>query len=74
VSHDGKFEINPDPRRRLERGSAMVVIGCNKDINRLPIYFFWLLAKSASHRRRNKAIVRSDRFDTPATAADLSKH
>jgi trk system potassium uptake protein TrkA len=37
VSHDGKFEINPDPRRRLERGSAMVVIGCNKDINRLPI-------------------------------------
>ncbi len=37
VSHDGKFEINPDPRKRLERGSAMVVIGCNKDINRLPI-------------------------------------
>lgn len=37
VSHDGKFEINPDPRRRLERGSAMVVIGCNKDLNRLPI-------------------------------------
>jgi len=37
VSHGGKFEINPDPRKRLERGSAMVVIGCNKDINRLPI-------------------------------------
>ncbi len=37
VSHDNKFEINPDPRKRLERGSAMVVIGCNKDINRLPI-------------------------------------
>ena len=37
VSHDGKFEINPDPRKRLEQGSAMVVIGCNKDINRLPI-------------------------------------
>lgn len=37
VSRDGKFEINPDPRKRLERGSAMVVIGCNKDINRLPI-------------------------------------
>lgn len=37
VSHDGKFEINPDSRKRLERGSAMVVIGCNKDINRLPI-------------------------------------
>jgi len=37
VSRDGKFEINPDPRKRFERGSAMVVIGCNKDINRLPI-------------------------------------
>lgn len=37
VSHDGKFEINPDPNKYLERGSAMVVIGCNKDINRLPI-------------------------------------
>ena len=37
VSHDGKFEINPDPRKYFERGSAMVVIGCNKDINRLPI-------------------------------------
>ncbi len=37
VSHDGKFEINPDPNSQLERGSAMVVIGCNKDINRLPI-------------------------------------
>lgn len=37
VSQEDKFEINPDPRKRLERGSAMVVIGCNKDINRLPI-------------------------------------
>ena len=37
VSYDGKFEINPDPGKRLQRGSAMVVIGCNKDINRLPI-------------------------------------
>ena len=37
VSHDDKFEINPDPRKRLEKGVAMVVIGCNKDINRLPI-------------------------------------
>jgi len=34
VSRNDKFEINPDPRKRLERGSAMVVIGCNKDINR----------------------------------------
>jgi trk system potassium uptake protein TrkA len=37
VSQDGKFIINPDPTKRLERGSAMVVIGHNKDINRLPI-------------------------------------
>lgn len=37
VSQDGKFEINPNPNRRLEQGSAIVVIGCNKDINRLPI-------------------------------------
>ncbi|MCL1469062.1 potassium channel family protein [Argonema antarcticum] len=37
VSHDGKFEINPDPNRRLSKGEAMVVIGSNKDINRLPI-------------------------------------
>lgn len=37
VSNNGKFAINPDPENRLQRGSAMVVIGCNKDINRLPI-------------------------------------
>ncbi|BAY22796.1 TrkA domain-containing protein [Calothrix sp. NIES-2100] len=37
VSHDGKFLINPEPTKRLERGTAMVVIGHNKDINRLPI-------------------------------------
>jgi trk system potassium uptake protein len=37
VSQDGKFQINPEPTKRLEKGSAMVVIGCNKDINRLPI-------------------------------------
>lgn len=37
VSHNGKFIINPEPNDRLERGSAMVVIGSNKDINRLPI-------------------------------------
>nr|WP_199331284.1 TrkA family potassium uptake protein [Calothrix sp. FACHB-1219] len=37
VSHDGKFLINPEPNKRLERGTAMVVIGHNKDINRLPI-------------------------------------
>jgi trk system potassium uptake protein TrkA len=37
VSHDGKFEINPPPTKRLERGSAMVVIGSNQNINRLPV-------------------------------------
>lgn len=37
VSRDGKFEINPDPDVRLQKGSAMVVIGSNQDINRLPI-------------------------------------
>lgn len=37
VSKDGKFIINPEPDKRLEKGSAMVVIGCNRDINRLPI-------------------------------------
>ena len=33
----GKFTINPDPHNRLQKGSAMVVIGHNKDIDRLPI-------------------------------------
>jgi trk system potassium uptake protein TrkA len=37
VSHDGKFEINPNPSQRLYKGAAMVVIGSNRDINRLPI-------------------------------------
>ncbi len=37
LSKDGKFIINPEPDKRFERGSAMVVIGCNRDINRLPI-------------------------------------
>lgn len=32
-----KFIINPDPHKRLEKGTAMVVIGHNKDIDRLPI-------------------------------------
>ena len=37
VSHDQKFEINPDPNHQLCQGSAMVVIGSNKNISRLPI-------------------------------------
>lgn len=37
VGHENNFEINPDPNRRLHKGSMMVVIGDNKDIDRLPI-------------------------------------
>lgn len=35
---DGKFEVNPAPNRRLYKGSIMIVIGSNKDIDRLPIW------------------------------------
>lgn len=37
VSHEGKFEINPEPHRRLRKGSAMVVIGSNRGVEQLPI-------------------------------------
>lgn len=37
VSQDDKFIINPLPNQRLCKGMAMVVIGSNKDMNRLPI-------------------------------------
>lgn len=37
VSEEGKFEINPLPNRRLSRGTAMVVMGSNHSIARLPI-------------------------------------
>lgn len=37
VSQDEKFEINPNPNTTLQKGSAMVVIGCNKNIDRLPL-------------------------------------
>jgi len=37
VSHDGKFEINPKSTTTLYKGAAMVVIGCNKNIDRLPV-------------------------------------
>ena len=37
VSQDDKFEINPSPNKHLQKGMALLVIGCNKDINRLPI-------------------------------------
>ena len=37
VSNGDTFEINPSPKKLLYKGSAMVVIGCNKDLQRLPI-------------------------------------
>ncbi len=37
VSHEGKFEINPEPHHRLRKGAAMVVIGSNRGVERLPI-------------------------------------
>ncbi|HEY9670670.1 MAG TPA: TrkA family potassium uptake protein [Waterburya sp.] len=37
VGQNDQFEINPDPNRRLYKGLAMVVIGSNQDIDRLPI-------------------------------------
>jgi trk system potassium uptake protein TrkA len=37
IGQKDKFEINPDPNKRLYQGMAMVVIGSNRDIDRLPI-------------------------------------
>jgi trk system potassium uptake protein TrkA len=37
VGKDEKFQINPNPQERLHKGMMMVVIGCNKDIQKLPI-------------------------------------
>ncbi|MBD2315131.1 TrkA family potassium uptake protein [Desertifilum sp. FACHB-1129] len=37
ISQDRKLEINPISSQRLQKGSAMVLIGSNKDINRLPL-------------------------------------
>ena len=37
VGNDDKFIINPDPQYILKKGLSMVVIGSNKDINRLPM-------------------------------------
>ncbi|MDB9315141.1 TrkA family potassium uptake protein [Spirulina sp. CS-785/01] len=34
---DEKFAINPPPTRQLYKGSAMIVLGSNKDLQRLPI-------------------------------------
>lgn len=37
LSNGDKFEINPEPSDRLYQGEAMVVVGSNKDIQRLPV-------------------------------------
>ncbi|MDX2213826.1 MAG: TrkA family potassium uptake protein [Oculatellaceae cyanobacterium bins.114] len=37
VSRGDKFEINPYPVMRLQKGSVMVVIGSNRCIDRLPV-------------------------------------
>jgi trk system potassium uptake protein TrkA len=37
VGQEAKFEINPEPNKRLYKGLVMVVIGSNQDIDRLPI-------------------------------------
>jgi trk system potassium uptake protein len=36
-SQGGKFIVNPDPMTALTQGSAIVVVGANTDIERLPI-------------------------------------
>ncbi|MGQ9873000.1 potassium channel family protein [Leptodesmis sp.] len=37
VSHDGRFEINPPASTRLKKGTAMVVIGTNQNLQRLTV-------------------------------------
>lgn len=37
VNQDGKLEVNPSHSKRLYRGSSIVVLGSNNDINRLPV-------------------------------------
>lgn len=37
VGQGEKFEINPPPNKKMEKGTAMVVIGANKDIDRIPL-------------------------------------
>ncbi|MBE9028813.1 TrkA family potassium uptake protein [filamentous cyanobacterium LEGE 11480] len=36
-SKDGKFIVNPDPMTALQQGTAIVVVGANCDIEKLPI-------------------------------------
>ena len=37
VNRGNKFEINFPPTERLTKGTSIVVIGSNKDIDRLPV-------------------------------------
>jgi trk system potassium uptake protein TrkA len=37
VGYDENLEINPPPNKRMEKGTMMVVIGANKDIDRIPL-------------------------------------
>jgi trk system potassium uptake protein len=37
IGVDGKFTMNPEPTQRLQKGTIMVVIGSNQNIDRLPI-------------------------------------
>jgi len=37
VGQEDKFEINPLPNKRMQTGTVMVIIGSNKDIDRIPL-------------------------------------
>ncbi len=37
VGYDDNLEINPPPNKTMEKGTIMVVIGANKDIDRIPL-------------------------------------
>ncbi|ACK67989.1 TrkA-N domain protein [Rippkaea orientalis PCC 8801] len=37
IGKEDKFKINPNPQEKLDKNLVMVVIGSNKDIQRLPI-------------------------------------
>lgn len=37
IGADQKFQINPQPQKKLIKGQIMVVIGSNRDIDRLPV-------------------------------------
>ena len=37
ICANGQYEVNPNPINKLQRGTMMVLIGNNSDINRLPL-------------------------------------